>query len=310
MIASRPPLRLGTRGSPLALAQANLASTALQKAHGMAPEDIQIVAVETVGDKVQDRPLAEIGGKALWTKELDRALLQGEIDFAVHSMKDVETHLPAGIALAAVLERADPRDRLVGVASIADLPQGAIVGTSSPRRAAQLLNRRPDVQVISLRGNVDTRLRHIAEGRAVATFLAAAGLDRLGKPVGSPLELAQWLPASAQGIVGMTCREEDFETLGLLAAICHQPSLTCLQAERALLEGLGGSCHTAVAAHAQLGPDLLLKAELLSPDGRDRVDMDLKGSGDPRKLGLELAARLMAAATPAILASLAPASAA
>jgi hydroxymethylbilane synthase len=310
MTASRPPLRLGTRGSPLALAQAQLASAALQAAHGFAPEGIRIIAVETVGDKVQDRPLAEIGGKALWTKELDRALLHDEIDFAVHSMKDVETHLAPGIALAAVLERADPRDRLVGAPGIAALPEGAVVGTSSPRRAAQLLNRRPDVQVISLRGNVDTRLRHIAEGRAAATFLAAAGLDRLGRPVGTPLELAQWLPASAQGIVGMTCRADDDATRALLDAICHPPSLTCLLAERAVLEGLGGSCHTAVAVHARLGPGLHLQAELLSPDGRDRVDAVLEGEGDPRKLGLDLAARLMAAATPAILASLTPADAA
>lgn len=301
------PLRLGTRASPLAMAQAHLVVAALQQVYGFAAEAIRILPVETVGDRVQDRPLAEIGGKALWTKELDRALLHDEIDLAVHSMKDVETHLPAGIALAAVLPRADPRDRLVGADSIAELPAGAIVGTSSPRRAAQLLNRRPDLRTVSLRGNVDTRLRQISEGKAAATFLAAAGLDRLGRQAGVPLELDDWLPASAQGIVGMTCRSGDAATLGLLATISHPQSLACLLAERAVLEGLGGSCHTAVAVHAWPGEALTLRAELLSPDGQDRVDASLSGSGDPRALGLALAARLMAEATPAILASLTPA---
>lgn len=305
MTAPRLPLRLGTRASPLAMAQTHLVVGALQQAHGLTTDAIEIVTVETLGDRVQDRPLAEIGGKALWTKELDRALLHGEIDLAVHSMKDVETHLPAGIAIAAVLERADPRDRLVGAESLMALPEGALVGTSSPRRAAQLLNRRPDVRIVSLRGNVDTRLRHIAEGRAAATFLAAAGLDRLGRDVGAALDLDSWLPASAQGIVGMTCRTDDAATLGLLHAICHAESLACLLAERAVLEGLGGSCHTAVAVHARPGPSLAIRAELLSPDGRDRVDASLSGP-DPLALGLALAQRLMADATPAIRASLEP----
>lgn len=309
MTVSRLPLRLGTRASPLAMAQANLVVAALQQTHGLASDDIRIVAVETVGDRIQDRPLAEIGGKALWTKELDRALLHEEIDLAVHSMKDVETHLPTGIALASVLERADPRDRLVGAASLSALPEGALVGTSSPRRAAQLLNRRPDVRIMSLRGNVDTRLRQIADGKAAATFLAAAGLDRLGRDVGVPLALDGWLPASAQGIVGMTCRADDSHILGLLAAICHADSFACLLAERAVLEGLGGSCHTAVAVHATPGPVLHLRAELLSPDGRDRVDASLSGD-DPRSLGLALALKLMAGASPAIRASLEPTGAA
>lgn len=305
MKVPRIPLRLGTRASPLAMAQAGLVVAALQQAHGFASADVEIVTVETLGDRVQDRPLAEIGGKALWTKELDRALLHGEIDLAVHSMKDVETHLPAGIALASVLLRADPRDRLVGAESLLALPEGALVGTSSPRRAAQLLNRRPDLRIMSLRGNVDTRLRHIAEGRAAATFLAAAGLDRLGRDVGAALDLESWLPASAQGIVGMTCRAGDSATMGLLAAICHADSFACLLAERAVLEGLGGSCHTAVAVHASPGSSLTIRAELLSPDGRDRVDASLSGS-DPRELGLALAQKLMAEATPAIRASLEP----
>lgn len=299
---ANPALKLGTRASPLALAQARLVTQALAFA-GVA--ETAVHPVETLGDKVQDRPLAEIGGKALWTRELDRALLHRQVDFAVHSMKDVETALPPGIALAAVLPRADSRDRLVGAGSVSDIPAGARVGTSSPRRAAQLLHRRPDVETVSLRGNVGTRLRHIAEGRIAASFLAAAGLERLHIDAGVPLEMDDWLPAAAQGIIGITCRADDAATLDLLRRIDHAATMRVLQAERAVLEGLGGSCQTAVAVHAAAqGNGLLLKAELLSPDGRDRVTGSIEGSGEPRQLGLALAAQLMAAATSAILASL------
>lgn len=294
--------RLGTRASPLALVQAHLVADALVAAGADRPS---IHPVETVADKVQDRALAEIGGKALWTKELDGALLRGEVDLAVHSMKDVETQLAPGIALAAVLPRADPRDRLVGAASIAALAPGAIVGTSSPRRSAQLLHRRPDLQTVTLRGNVGTRLRHIAEGRVAASFLAAAGLDRLQVEAGVPLEIADWLPAAAQGIIGITCRLADKTTLELLGRINHAPSMHCLLAERAVLEGLGGSCHTSVAVHATAQTDICrIEAELLSPDGRDCVKRSIEGNGDPRELGLALAQQLMERATPAILASL------
>jgi hydroxymethylbilane synthase len=289
------------------MAQAHMAAAALKAAHGLPDEAIVIDAVQTVGDKVLDRPLAEIGGKALWTKELDGALIEGRIDFAVHSMKDVETELAQGIRLAAVLERADPRDRLVGVARLADLPAGAVVGTSSPRRTAQLLNRRPDLKVEVLRGNVQTRLAAIAAGRAAATFLAAAGLDRLGIAEGHLLPIEDWLPAASQGIVGMTCRAEDARTLALLSAVNHAPSMAWLQAERAVLEGLGGSCHTSVAVHASGGDILDVKAELLSPDGRDRVDAEVRGpAGEARGLGLALAAALLEKASPAIRASLEP----
>jgi hydroxymethylbilane synthase len=301
-------LRLGTRGSPLALAQSHMAAAALAAAHGLPTDDIGIHVVQTLGDKVQDRPLAEIGGKALWTKELDRALIEGEIDFAVHSMKDVETRLAPGIRLVAVLERADPRDRLVGVAQLADLAPGAVVGTSSPRRTAQLLNRRPDLRVEGLRGNVQTRLKAIAEGRAAATFLAAAGLDRLGIEEGHVLPLGAWLPAAAQGIVGITCRADDARTIARLEAINHAASMAALEAERAVLEGLGGSCHTSVAVHATAERGgLRLRAELLSPDGRDRVDAEAWSDGAPRAMGLALADQLMREATPAIRASLEPA---
>lgn len=283
-----------------------MVAEALARAHGLPRDAIAIHAVQTVGDKVLDRPLAEIGGKALWTKELDGALIEGEIDFAVHSMKDVETLLAPGISLAAVLERADPRDRLVGAGALADLPAGAVVGTSSPRRTAQLLNRRPDLRVEVLRGNVQTRLKAIAEGRAAATFLAAAGLDRLGIAEGVVLDIDNWLPAAAQGIVGMTCRTGDDSTRSLLEAVNHAPSMAWLAAERAVLEGLGGSCHTSVAVHASGIGELTVRAELLSPDGQDRLDETLSGTGDPRALGLALARALMARATAAIRASLEP----
>lgn len=306
IVTSEPILRLGTRGSPLALAQANLVAGALAQLPGCPP--VRLITVQTLGDRVQDRPLAEIGGKALWTKELDRALIDGEIDFAVHSMKDVETRLAPGIALAAVLPRADPRDRLVGADSLAALPAGAVVGSSSPRRVAQLLHRRPDLAAVSLRGNVETRLRAIAEGRVAATFLAAAGLDRLGIDAGVALPLESWLPAAAQGIVGMTCRDNDDRAKALLAAVNHGSSLVALRAERAVLEGLGGSCHTAVAVHAVPGQVVDIRAELLSPDGRDCVTAKVSGSGDPRELGLQLAGRLLARATSSILASLEKAS--
>jgi len=302
------PFKLGTRGSPLALAQARMVAEALHEAHGLAAEMIETVVIQTVGDKVQDRPLAEIGGKALWTKELDRALILGEIDFAVHSMKDVETGLAHGVALAAVLPRADPRDRLVGALAIADIPQDGTVGTSSPRREAQLLHRRPDLKVVVLRGNVQTRLRHITDGTVAATFLAAAGLDRLGIDAGVTLPMEDWLPAASQGVVGITCRAGDEMVQGLLGAINHSDTMICLEAERALLAGLGGSCHTAVAAHASFDGGLYLRAELLSPDGKDRVTGDLRaGDGSAEQLGHALARALMARATPAILRSLEPA---
>ncbi|PZU45973.1 MAG: hydroxymethylbilane synthase [Sphingomonas sp.] len=301
-VTPEPLLKLGTRGSPLAMAQANMTAAAL--AHVSGAPAIRIVTVQTLGDRVQDRPLAEIGGKALWTKELDRALIDGEIDFAVHSMKDVETWLAPGIELAAVLPRADPRDRLIGAASLDVLPAGAVLGSSSPRRIAQLLHRRSDLKAISLRGNVETRLRAIAEGRVAATFLAAAGLDRLEIDAGVPLPLDSWLPAAAQGIVGMTCRANDDRILTLLAAVNHGPSLAVLKAERAVLEGLGGSCHTAVAVHALYGREIRLRAELLSPDGRDSVSVDRSAAGDPRNLGLSVAEELLALATPSILSSL------
>lgn len=309
-----PPLRLGTRGSPLALAQARMTAAALTRILVPGSPPAEIVVIQTTGDRVQDRPLAEIGGKALWTRELDRALIAGEVDAAVHSMKDVETQLAPGLMLAAVLPRADVRDRLVGAPSLPALPAGAKVGTSSPRRAAQLRHRRPDVEPVLLRGNVETRLKAVAEGRVDATFLAAAGLERLGIAEGVALPLDDWLPAAAQGVVGITCRADDARLAGLLAAIDHDATHCCLRAERALLAGLGGSCRTSVAAHARLadatpggtcGPAIMLRAELLSPDGSDCLRDSVRGpAGDPEALGRALAGQLLARASPAILDSL------
>ena len=260
-------LRLGTRGSPLALWQANMVADALRGVHGLPRNAVEIVAIRTTGDKVQDRALAEIGGKALWTKELDRALLDHEIDFAVHSMKDVETVRPPEIAIAAMPPRADTRDRLIGADSFAELPRNARVGTSSPRRAAQVRRARPDAEILLFRGNVDTRLRKLAEGEADATLLAAAGLERLGRDdIGTPL--SDLLPAPAQGAVGIEARADDREILGLLAAIDHKQTSLCVRAERALLAALGADCRSPVAALAQLQlGQIHLRAEILTEDG-------------------------------------------
>ena len=205
----------------------------------------------------QDRPLAEIGGKALWTRELDQWLGEGRIDGAVHSLKDVETVRPAELAIAAVLPRADKRDVLLGAASVRALPQGAVVGTSAPRRAAQLLHMRPDCRIVPFRGNVATRLAKLAAGEAQATFLAAAGLQRLGEHgTGHPLAMDEWLPAPAQAAIAIECRgvlrQAQDETADWLAAIDHAPSRAEVMAERALLAALGGSCHSPIAVLCDL----------------------------------------------------------
>ncbi|MCB2047550.1 MAG: hydroxymethylbilane synthase [Novosphingobium sp.] len=298
------PLRLGTRSSPLAMAQAHEARDRLCVAASFDAACIEIVSVRASGDKVQDRPLAEIGGKALWTKELDAALMAGEIDFAVHSAKDVETIRPAEIAIAAVLEREDVRDVLVGAASIAALPPGAVVGTSAPRRAAQLLHARPDCRVVPIRGNVATRLSKLAAGEVDATFLALAGLNRLGETgTGHPLDAQEWLPAPGQAAIAIECRADDDSTRELLATIDHAPSHRALLAERALLAGLGGTCHSPIAAlttHA--GEELLLRAALFSPDGAERIEESLRFPAEDMDAPRQLANCLLTMAPPAIAA--------
>ena len=266
------PLKLGTRASPLAMAQAHEARDRLCAAH---PElKVEIVPVTASGDKVLDRPLAEIGGKALWTKELDAWLLTGEIDFAVHSLKDVETIRPIEIAIAAILPREDVRDVLVGAASLAELPPGTRIGTSAPRRAAQALHARPDCRVVGIRGNVQTRLAKLEAGEADVTLLALAGLNRLGMShFGTPLDPNVWLPAPGQGAIAIEARAADDRTRALLSAIDDGPSHRSVIAERALLAALGGNCHSpiAVLTHEQ-GTELTIRAALLSPDGAERVE--------------------------------------
>ncbi|ATE67145.1 hydroxymethylbilane synthase [Rhizorhabdus dicambivorans] len=271
MTASLPtrPLRLGTRGSPLALTQARMTIAALRAAHGWDEDAIEIVAIKTSGDRIQDRALAEVGGKALWTKELDRALLDGVIDFAVHSMKDVETIRPAEIVIAAMLPRADVRDRLIGADSLAALPANARIGTSSPRRSAQVRRARPDAGIVLFRGNVDTRLAKLAAGEAEATLLAGAGLIRLGRDeIGHPIPVEQMLPAPAQGAIGIETLADRTDMRALLGAIDDAPTNACVSAERALLAALGADCRSPVAALAvRSGAGLHMRAEILTEDG-------------------------------------------
>ncbi|UZK65173.1 hydroxymethylbilane synthase [Sphingomonas sp. M1-B02] len=294
--------RIGSRGSPLALTQAAMVRDALAAAHEVAPDDYEIVTIRTTGDKVQDRPLAEIGGKALWTKELDRALLAGEIDCAVHSMKDVETERPEAIRIAAMLPRADVRDRLVGADSIESLRQGALVGTSSPRRAAQVRKIRPDLEVIFFRGNVDTRLTKLAAGEVDATLLAAAGLERLGRhDVGTPIGINVMLPAPAQGAVGIECRASDSHALALLEAIDDPQTHACVRAERGVLAAIGADCHSPVAALATIeGAIMTLRAELLSEDGASHVYAQEAGAPTDPVLSIAVARDLLLRAPPEI----------
>ncbi len=274
---------------------------ALCAAHGWAEGEVDTVVIRTTGDRVQDRALAEIGGKALWTKELDRALLAGEIDAAVHSMKDVETVRPPAIRIAAMLPRADVRDRLIGAEAVADLRAGAVVGTSSPRRRAQLLRVRPDLSVVLLRGNVETRLAKLAAGDVHATLLAAAGLDRLGKgEVGVALPTDAMLPAPAQGAVGIEVRADDALAGTLVSAIDDGPTHRCVAAERGLLAALKADCHSPVAALASLaGETLTLRAELLAEDGSACVEGLVEGVAG-EDLGGTLAADLLARAPDAV----------
>ena len=273
-------LRIGTRGSPLALAQATLVRNALAAAHAelAAPGAIAIEVIKTTGDLVQDRNLAEIGGKGLFTKEIEEALSEGRIDLAVHSMKDVPTVLPDGLAIMTILERDDPRDALIGpYTALADLPYGAAVGTSSLRRGAQVLHARPDVKIVPFRGNVETRLRKIRDGQVSATLLAAAGLNRL-KLAGEAAAILDYdvmLPAVAQGAIGIEARLADARTAAFLAPLDHAETHLCVRAERALLATLDGNCRTPIGGYARLVHDgvmnqLTLDGLLISPDGQTR----------------------------------------
>ena len=305
------PLRLGTRRSPLALAQAEETRARLCAAHGWPEDAVELVTVVASGDRVQDRPLSEIGGKALWTKELDAWLDEGRIDAAVHSMKDVETVRPAFLTIAAILPREDVRDVLVGAASIAAIPPGARVGTSAPRRAAQMLHARPDLTILTFRGNVATRIAKLAAGEADVTLLAAAGLARLGETgVGTPLECDDWLPAPAQGAIGIECRvvlrqaqdDRDFQVHALLSAIDHGPSRSEVMAERALLAALGGTCHSPIAVLCRHSDDgIAMRAALYSEDGAARIERSASFTLDDVGGPARLARELLAAADPEIV---------
>lgn len=297
----RPPLlRLGTRQSPLAMAQAHETRSRLCAAHGWDENAVELVPVRASGDKIVDVPLADIGGKALWTKELDAWLGEGHVDAAVHSMKDVETIRPPELTITAILPRADVRDVLIGASSIISIPRGAKVGTSAPRRAAQMLSRRPDCEIVMFRGNVASRLAKLAAGEADVTLLAAAGLERLGRTgTGTPLEVDEWLPAPAQGAIGIECRTGDAKTRALITAINDAPSYAAIIAERALLEALGGNCHSPIAVLSELNGDrMTLTSMLYSPDGAERVEgsltFDLGDTGAPARLAGDLLARASA----------------
>jgi hydroxymethylbilane synthase len=286
------------------MAQAEETRRRLCAAHGWPESAIELVPVEASGDKVQDRPLAEIGGKALWTRELDVWLGEGRIDAAVHSLKDVETIRPAELTIAAVLPRADKRDVLIGAASIHALPRDAVVGTSAPRRAAQLLHARPDCRVVPFRGNVATRLAKLAAGEVQATFLAAAGLERLGElGVGHPLALNDWLPAPAQAAIAVECRTDDGPMRERLAAIDHSASRAEVLAERALLAALGGSCHSPIAVLCDLVEgELAMRAALFTPDGAEQVTGEARFPAGDDDGPARLAADLLHRASPALAA--------
>jgi len=297
------PIRVGTRGSPLARAQAALVGAALARAAPelAAPEAIETVVIRTTGDRITDRPLADLGGKGLFCKEIEAALLERRIDLAVHSIKDLPTWLPEGLVLAAMLEREDPRDVLIARAarSIDELPEGALIGSASLRRRVQLLAARPDLRVESLRGNVQTRLRKLADGEVDATLLALAGLRRLGLEHAASAVLAPdvLLPAVGQGAIGIECREGDAAIRGLLEAVDHRPSSVCVHAERAFLEALDGSCHTPIAGYARIeGEQLHLYGLIGRPDGSECLRTERTGTPDEgttlgRDAGGELRAR-------------------
>ncbi|MEO5363595.1 MAG: hydroxymethylbilane synthase [Magnetococcus sp. DMHC-8] len=292
-----PPIKIGTRGSALALWQAEWVRERLQARH---PEQtVELVIIKTQGDKILDVPLAKVGGKGLFVKELEEALWAEEIDLAVHSMKDMPAILPDGLVLAAILEREDPRDVLLATrfAGLADLPQGALVGSSSLRRQSQLLHMRPDLQIFSLRGNVNTRIGKLEAGQFDAILLAAAGVKRLNltRHVVEYLDPLQMIPANGQGAIGIEIRRHDTPMAEQLAPLNHPPTWQCVSAERALLATLEGGCQVPIAGHAQLQGDTLhLIGRVSSLDGTEMITRHMQGSSDdPAALGQRLAQALL-----------------
>ncbi|MBV8650709.1 MAG: hydroxymethylbilane synthase [Alphaproteobacteria bacterium] len=303
---TKPLLRIGTRGSPMALVQAETVRDRLAAAHPelAAPGALEIVVIRTTGDKIQDRTLAAIGGKGLFTKEIEEGLLDRSIDLAVHSMKDVATWLPAGLEIVCLLERDDPRDAFLSARAktLAELPAGAVVGTASLRRQAQILKARPDLRVQPIRGNAGTRMRKLAAGECDATLLALAGLQRLKQTevIASILSVEEMLPAVAQGAIGIECRADDARTRDFLAPLNHGPTATCIAAERALLAALDGSCKTPIAALATLqGSEVALQALVIRPDGSESHAAERRGAAaDAAALGTDAGAELKGKAGP------------
>ncbi len=276
------PLKIGTRGSPLALWQAHEVRRCLMAAFALPEAAFQICVIKVLGDQIQDRALKDIGGKGLFTREIEDALLAGDIDVAVHSMKDMPTMQPVGLTLDCYLPREDVRDAFVSplVASLTDLPQGAVVGSSSLRRRAQLRLKRPDLQVVEFRGNVQTRMKKLQDGVAHATFLAMAGLNRLGMAhmARGAVEVTDMLPAVAQGAIGVERRLADARVAGLLAAVHHGPTGVRLAAERGYLARLDGSCETPIAGLAVIeGDQIWLRGEILRPDGSEAIAGERRG---------------------------------
>ncbi len=300
-------LKIGTRGSQLALAQAYETRERLMKAHGWDENAVEIVIIKTTGDMVRDRPLAEIGGKGLFTKEIEEALLDGRIDLAVHSMKDVPAVLPDGLVISTFLPREDNRDAFLSpvAADIDALPEGAKVGTSSVRRAAQLLARRPDLEITGFRGNVDTRLRKLDAGEVDATFLACAGLNRLGLSdrITQAVPVDIMLPAVAQGAIGIEIREDDARTRALLEPLNHRDTRVAVTAERGFMIELEGSCRTPLAAYAEVdGDHVRLRCEALTLDGRQVWRAERQGrAADAEAMGRDAAREIAAAAGDALV---------
>lgn len=298
----KSPLRIGTRGSPLALAQAYETRERLSIAFGLSLDSFEIVVIKTTGDKVLNRPLKEIGGKGLFTKEIEEALLQDSIDIAVHSMKDMPVQQPDGLILDTFLPREDVRDAFVSRIhkSLADIPQGATVGTSSLRRKAQLMSKRPDLKIVEFRGNVQTRLKKLDDGVAECTFLAVAGLNRLKMEdiITAPISTDEMLPAVAQGAIGIERREKDIKVATMLEAIHNSTTGLLLSAERAFLEALDGSCETPIAGLAEFkNENLRFRGEILKTDGSEVYsDEQLVSKEDATLVGIEMAHKLLSQA--------------
>ena len=296
------PLRIGTRGSALALAQANETRDRLAAAHDLPQEAFEIVIIRTTGDRIIDRPLSEIGGKGLFTREIEQALADGDIGIAVHSMKDMPTLQPDGLVIDCILPREDVRDAFVSPrwASLADMPDGTVVGSSSLRRRSQVAWRRPGLKLVEFRGNVQTRLQKLEDGVADATFLAMAGLNRLGlvDVARGPIDPDEMLPAVAQGAIGIERRADDDRIAALLAPIHHAESGLRVRAERAFLARLDGSCETPIAGLCEIvGDRLRLRGEILRPDGSDAVNGAREGdAADAEAMGTDLAEELLARA--------------